>query len=198
MSARDRLTGGAGRWAAGCVNAWAGPRLLVLIFHRVLAQPDAMFPGEPDALRFDRLMALVARSFQVMTLAHAASRLVAGTLPSRALAITFDDGYADNHSVALPILQRHGLVATFYVSTGFLNGGRMWNDSIIETIRRCRSDRLDLSVFGLGVLPLGDDAQRRAAIHLLLPVLKHKPLWRATTPWRGSGPWLANRPYPIR
>ncbi|MCK7493591.1 MAG: polysaccharide deacetylase family protein [Comamonadaceae bacterium] len=55
-------------------------------------------------------------------------RLGEGTLPARALAITFDDGYADNHDVALPILRRHGLNATFFVATGFLDGGIMWND----------------------------------------------------------------------
>jgi hypothetical protein len=45
---------------------------------------------------------------------------------------------ADNHDVALPILQRHGLCATFFIATGFLNGGRMWNDTIIETVRACK------------------------------------------------------------
>jgi peptidoglycan/xylan/chitin deacetylase (PgdA/CDA1 family) len=51
--------------------------------------------------------------------------------------ITFDDGYADKHDVAMPILQRHGLCATFFIATGFLNGGCMWNDTIIETVRAC-------------------------------------------------------------
>jgi peptidoglycan/xylan/chitin deacetylase (PgdA/CDA1 family) len=37
--------------------------------------------------------------------------------------ITFDDGHADNFHIALPILQGHGLPATFFIATGFLDGG---------------------------------------------------------------------------
>lgn len=40
--------------------------------------------------------------------------------PGRAIAITFDDGYADAYSEALPVLQRYGLLATFYIVTNFV------------------------------------------------------------------------------
>ena len=40
--------------------------------------------------------------------------------PSRAVALTFDDGYADAFSQALPALQAHGMVATFYIVSGFV------------------------------------------------------------------------------
>jgi peptidoglycan/xylan/chitin deacetylase (PgdA/CDA1 family) len=105
-------------------------------------------------------------------------RLHDGSLPARAACITFDDGYADNHVVALPILQRHGLCATFFIATGFLGGGRMFNDSIIETIRRATGATLDLrglGVEGLGVLALGDQGARRHAIEALLRALKYRP-----------------------
>ena len=71
-------------------------------------------------------------------------RLQQGRLPPRALAITFDDGYADNRTVAAPLLERHGLPCTFFVATGFLDGGRMWNDTLIETVRRAPGQTLDL------------------------------------------------------
>ena len=160
----------------------AGPRarLSILIFHRVLRVPDPLMPGEVDALAFDRICNWVAQWFSVLPLDQAVERLHRDDLPSRALAITFDDGYADNQEVALPILQRHGLCATFYVSTGFLDGGRMWNDTVIETVRRSSLPALvlaDVPVDGLPdlpALPLGDAAQRRAAIHALLGALKYK------------------------
>lgn len=152
------------------------PRLSILIFHRVHARSDTIFPDEPDAARFDRLMGFVARSFRVMTLGDAVSRLAQGSLPSRALVITFDDGYADNAEVALPILQRHGLVASFFVSTGFLDGGRMWNDSVIECVRACHQQEIDLECFGMGRCSLGTAADRRHAIGALLPRIKYLSL----------------------
>ena len=70
-------------------------------------------------------MAWVRDWFNVLPLSEAASRLAQGTLPARALSITFDDGYADNREIAAPILQRLGLSATFFIATSFLGGGCM-------------------------------------------------------------------------
>jgi peptidoglycan/xylan/chitin deacetylase (PgdA/CDA1 family) len=148
-------------------------RLSILIFHRVHARPDTIFPDEPDAARFDRLMRFVARSFRVMTLGDAVSCLAQGNLPSRALVISFDDGYADNTEVALPILQRHGLAASFFVSTGFLDGGRMWNDSVVECLRACRHQEIDLEAFGLGRCSLAGAVERRQVISAVLPRIKY-------------------------
>lgn len=153
-------------------------RLSILIFHRVLQQPDPLFPGEVDAAHFNEVCARLARWFQVLPLDEAVQRLQRGQLPARAAVITFDDGYADNHDVALPILRRHGLCATFYIATGFLDGGRMWNDSVIAAVRNSPLPQLDLSAMGLdGIrcLPLGDVVERRAAIDRLLKCLKYLP-----------------------
>ena len=170
----DRIVAQAGRWAAAAATLAGGPRLSILIFHRVLRDPDPIFPAELDAARFDRLMSLVARMFHVLPLERAVALLADGELPPRALAITFDDGYADNHDVALPILQRLGLNATFFVATAFTNGGRMWNDTVIECLRRTQCVCVDLSDFGLTELPTASASDRRAAIERLLPLIKYQ------------------------
>lgn len=148
-------------------------RLSILIFHRVLSQADPLFPGEQDARRFNEVLSWVARWFQVMPLDTAVSRLGAGTLPARAAAITFDDGYADNAINALPLLQRHGMAATFFIATSFLDGGRMWNDSVIEAVRAFRGKALDLRDAGLGSYGLESDEQRGIAIEALLGHIKY-------------------------
>ena len=156
----------------------ARSRLSILIFHRVLPQPDPLFPGEVDAVRFDRICGWMSKWFKVLPLDEAAERLAQGRLPSGAAAITFDDGYADNHDVALPILKRHGLSASFFVATGFLDGGRMWNDTVIEAVRRCASPELDLTGLGptgLGRLSLADIRQRQQAITMIIGAIKYLP-----------------------
>ena len=153
----------------------SGPhaRLSILIFHRVLPALDPLFPGEQYASRFDEMLRWVGRWFRVLPLDEAVARLADGTLPSRPAAISFDDGYADNATQALPLLQRHGMSATFFIATSFLNGGRMWNDSIIESVRLCDKVSLDLRDAGLGLHPLGSIAQRQAAIESLIGQIKY-------------------------
>ena len=112
-------------------------RLSILIYHRVLQSPDPLRPGEPIVDEFRQRMNLLRRYFNPLPLVEAIDRLQAGELPERAVCVTFDDGYADNESVALPILKKSGIPATVFVATGFLNGGQMWNDTVIESIRTC-------------------------------------------------------------
>lgn len=150
-----------------------GPLLSTLIFHRVHAQADSLFPGEPDALRFTRLMEFVASAFRVMTFGEALDALENGRLPTRSLVITFDDGYADNVAVAMPIMRKVGVPGTFFVSTGFLDGGRMWNDTVIECIRRSELREIDLESLGCGRVSLQTMEDRRKAIGTILLKLKY-------------------------
>jgi peptidoglycan/xylan/chitin deacetylase (PgdA/CDA1 family) len=150
--------------------------LSILIYHRVLAQRDPLFPAELDRDDFDLHLRLIKSMFTVIPLIDAVRHVQAGTLPPRAACITFDDGYADNAEVALPILQRHGLNATFFVATGFLNGGRMWNDTVIELVRRAPAGMLDASGLGLGQHAVGSVDERKQALTTLIGKLKYLPM----------------------
>jgi len=156
--------------------AGPGARLSILIYHRVLPEPDPLFPGEATVKCFDAQMSLLRSIFHVLPLHEAVERLQAGTLPARAAAITFDDGYADNLTHALPILQKHGLHATFFIATSYLNGGRMFNDTVIESIRRSPHAQFDLSDLGLGKHDLGSNTAKAEAIGKILPQVKYLPL----------------------
>lgn len=161
--------------------AGARARLNVMIFHRVLPQPDPLFPDEVDAARFDQMLGWVKSWFNVLPLDEAVRRLQEGSLPARAAALSFDDGYADNHDIALPLLQKHGLSCSFFVATGFLDGGRMWNDTLIESVRLSSRFMLDLRGLtdahgeDLGQHALGDTASRRAALGKLIERVKYLP-----------------------
>jgi peptidoglycan/xylan/chitin deacetylase (PgdA/CDA1 family) len=151
-------------------------RLSILIFHRVRPEPDAVLPTEPTAEEFDALLRHIGTRFVVVPLLAGIRSLYAGTLPARALAITFDDGYADNLDLAAPILRRHGMPATVFVSTGYLDGGCMFNDLVIEAFRSTRARVLDLSTLGLARHALGSIDDRRTAIDRVLAQIKYLPI----------------------
>lgn len=152
---------------------WPQARLSILIYHRVLPQPDPLFPDAVDARVFDRHLRLLKRFFNVIPLLQATQQLHSRSLPPRAACITFDDGYADNATVALPMLQRHGLSACFFIATGYLDGGQMWNDSVIERVRHAGGAELDLSACGLGRFPIGSAALKSKAIGAILARIKY-------------------------
>jgi peptidoglycan/xylan/chitin deacetylase (PgdA/CDA1 family) len=158
---------------AKMVSLIGGSRLSILIFHRVLPQPDPLQPSEPDAASFAALLRWLGSTYQVLPLVEATRRLAAGSLPANAACITFDDGYADNLTVAAPILVRHRMMATFFIATGFLEGGRMFNDTVIESVRAHQGDVLDLESLGLGRMPTRTSAERIAAIGKLLDQVKY-------------------------
>ncbi len=120
-------------------------------------------------------MELLAAEFNVIPLSEGVEGLRGGALPARAVSITFDDGYADNEKNALPILARLGLTATFFISTGFSEGGVMFNDVVIESVRRAPAGSYDLASHGLGGCELADSASRRAAIDLIIGAIKYRP-----------------------
>lgn len=141
----------------------AHSRLSVLIFHRILEEPDPLLPHEISAPQFRQEMLILSRQFSVLPLHEGLARLADGTLPPFALCITFDDGYRDNYAVALPILREYGLNATFFVASGYLDGGVMWNDALLDTMRRWPDDEIDLSGWGIARLSMRTLEDRRKA-----------------------------------
>lgn len=90
----------------------------ILMYHMVSEhRPGAKFNKlRVTPANFAQQMAMMVRSgYQFFTMSELVTRWQAGTLPKKALAITFDDGYQDNLTQALPILQQYQVPATIYV-----------------------------------------------------------------------------------
>jgi peptidoglycan/xylan/chitin deacetylase (PgdA/CDA1 family) len=98
-------------------------RLLVLGWHNVAGTYG--FPSSPGAGERGFVQQMRALSWvgNVLALGDALQRLAAGEqLPPRSVALTFDDGYRDNLTLAVPVLERLGLPATFFLVPRFLDG----------------------------------------------------------------------------
>ncbi len=162
-------------WGAGLlakVGGYAFPdsvhsRLSVLIFHRILKEPDPLLPYEITAKQFAAEIAALAKHFTILPLDEGLARLRNNTLPPFALCLTFDDGYRDNYTIALPILQSLGIKATFFIASSYLDGGRMWNDTLLTIVRRWPDEMIDLTDWGIPRIPMQDLAQRQQAWGLL-------------------------------
>ena len=149
-------------------------KYVVLTYHRVRPDTDPLIPGMCDVPRFRSQLRVMKRWFNVLPLAEAIRRSEAGTLPARTVCITFDDGYRDNLDEALPLLREAGLPATFFIATGYLNDGIMWNDQVIHAVRHRAPGQWNLEPVGLGSRDVGDMAQRRALLNDLITALKHR------------------------
>jgi len=90
------------------------------MYHRV-----ANLPSDPQLLcvtpeHFAEHLEILRRDYQPLSLLGLAKALGEGTLPNRAVVVTFDDGYADNLENAAPVLRRQGIPATVFVTSGAL------------------------------------------------------------------------------
>ncbi len=149
-------------------------RLVILNYHQVPEQADSLRPDQVDRLVFRQQLAVLRRYFNVVNLADGIDAMRTNNLPPRAVAITFDDGYRDNHDVALEELSQARLPATFFIATDYLDGGRMWNDTLIESIRLTSRTTLRLEEIGLeGALCLETNQDRIQAIRTLIPAVKY-------------------------
>ena len=128
---------------------------IVLLYHGVYADgldldgrnSSGKHISEGD---FSRQMDILARewnavSMRDISLAHRGET----PLPPRAVAVTFDDGFANVHDVAWPILRERDLPATFYLTTGFIDSGRgSWTDQLEIMILGCTARSLELETSG--------------------------------------------------
>lgn len=151
------------------------PRLNILMYHRVMPEVDPLRPWEIDQQQFRQHMQWISGIFNVIPLSEAVEQLKKGSLKRRSLAITFDDGYLDNATHALPILKEFGFHATFFCTSAWLEGGQMWNDKVIESIRLWPKDVLSIDALKLKELPVKSLAEKNKAIETILPILKYQP-----------------------
>jgi peptidoglycan/xylan/chitin deacetylase (PgdA/CDA1 family) len=175
---RERLA----RWAArtGLTRALGllGQRtqLIVLNYHRLGSAADTrfdsgVFSATPED--FESQLRFLAERFHVVDLETAVS-FVEGNRSWRGagILITFDDGYADNHELALPILRAHGHKAVFFLSTAFVGTTRVpWWDQIAFALKT--STRGDVHLRYPSELHVHlDDSDREPLVRQILALYK--------------------------
>jgi peptidoglycan/xylan/chitin deacetylase (PgdA/CDA1 family) len=126
--------------------------LVVLTYHRI-AEPgirsnhyyDPIISATPES--FEQQMLLFGKHFTPISIAEMRDLQALGVIASRTrkplLLVTFDDGYRDNFDVALPILQKLGIPATFFIATRFLDCPQLpWWDHIAYVLKHTQTSQL--------------------------------------------------------
>jgi peptidoglycan/xylan/chitin deacetylase (PgdA/CDA1 family) len=109
-------------------ESFRGPSGAILMYHSVLPNPSLQIDSFGGIAHSESVfrgqMELLARDFHPISLEESVKCLRSGNLPKRSVVVTFDDGYADNYEVAMPILNQSGVPATFYVTVDCVENRR--------------------------------------------------------------------------
>jgi peptidoglycan/xylan/chitin deacetylase (PgdA/CDA1 family) len=97
---------------------WTTPRALILMYHRI-----TRLPNDPHLLavtpeHFAEHLDIIRQMGHPISLSDLAQAIQKGRVPNRAIAVTFDDGYADNLHEAKPLLDAAGVPVTVFVTAG--------------------------------------------------------------------------------
>ena len=168
----------AGLLCAAGVPAFARWRhrdvLAILMFHGVEDEPLSPVCGHVlGSALYRRQLEYVRKHFNVLPLEEALQRLAGGTLPPRAMAITFDDGTRNLATHAVPVLRELGLPAAVFLATGPMGSGEtLWPDRLWLAIARTAATEVDLAALGLGACSLDGIANRGKAYAVAVEALK--------------------------
>jgi len=155
-------------------TSWRQRRMLILGYHGVSAADEHLWDGElyipPELLR-ERFTILRDGGYRVLPLGEAIERLYDGSLPPRAVALTFDDGATDFRSMALPLLEEFGFPATVYLTSYYCQLQRPVFNTVLRYIFWKSQDKwietASLTASG-GRFPLATLTDREAAFTAIL------------------------------
>jgi peptidoglycan/xylan/chitin deacetylase (PgdA/CDA1 family) len=185
------VAGGYARWRR---RRLPRDRALILMYHHVTGPaetPDrwwAPFQRGIPLARFERQMRFLRRAMTPVSLRDVVEAVRGERgLPPRAVAVTFDDGYLDNYTAAFPALKRHGIPATVFVSTAFVEtGATFWWDQVFAMARATSAPSLDVAPVAAAagartpsrVMPLATAACRVEAAEAIIDLVRPLPAER--------------------
>lgn len=130
-----------------------GPRPVILMYHRIVDETFDPWGLAVSPQVFEDQLRWITENRTVLPLVEFAERHGDGTLPDRAIALSFDDGYACFADTAVPLLRQLELPATVFIAVELAErGGSFWWHELQRIV--LRSDRETLRVDGESV-PLG-------------------------------------------
>jgi peptidoglycan/xylan/chitin deacetylase (PgdA/CDA1 family) len=118
------------------------------------------------------------RNYQILTIDEVIRHLKSGVgFRKPSVAITFDDGYLDNYTLAYPVLKKHGVPATVYLSTGLIGTSqRIWTDQIEFMLLETRKNQFSVPrLLGEKELRIKTKKEKEQVSNGITEALKKRP-----------------------
>jgi peptidoglycan/xylan/chitin deacetylase (PgdA/CDA1 family) len=176
------------RGLCGRMMDWAGAhnslpaidrRAAILCFHGVDVSPEPDVEDNVLDLRdFRRLLRVLNRSFSVISLAELVEAVRSGhECPPQSVVITFDDGYANNATIAANELDRYRMAWSAFLPTRIIEANeRQWTDDVRLLLHRGRQRELQLHWANHRIsLNLTTRTARRAAVQEVIERCRYQP-----------------------
>jgi peptidoglycan/xylan/chitin deacetylase (PgdA/CDA1 family) len=120
------------------------PKFLVLCYHRIGMQGIPLFSELPPAL-FEAQMRYVRRRYRILSLDDLCEEMEKPSRKEDAVAVTFDDGYRDLHTYALPVLRKYKIPATIFLPLVSIETGQVpWYDRVFLALKVFPEDELQI------------------------------------------------------
>jgi peptidoglycan/xylan/chitin deacetylase (PgdA/CDA1 family) len=125
------------------------PHGVILMYHRIAEVEHDPWSLCVSPTHFAEQLDVLSRRADVVPLQRLFEAIPGSRRRRPPVAITFDDGYADNLHVAKPLLERYDMPATLFVATGYTGPGRaFWSDQLVRIVLAAPTlpDRLSLTI----------------------------------------------------
>lgn len=121
--------------------------LIVLMYHRVIDREDPLFVGIP-VKQFEEQMKYISDRWNPVSEEQVVNFYRHGkALPEGAVFVTFDDGYKDAYTLALPVLKKHRIPAIVFVSSDPVdNNDLLWTDELSLLLKHTNRSSLELII----------------------------------------------------
>jgi peptidoglycan/xylan/chitin deacetylase (PgdA/CDA1 family) len=158
------------------LNLWTAKAYFsVLNYHRVIPEQglESEHAVTPDL--FEQQLIWLKRHFNVLPMPIAFQLAQSGLLPKNVVVITVDDGFYDSHQFIFPLLQKHQLTATFFITTNGIETGSLWEDQIMTAVLYANKDHKKISLLGRD-FNLEGISDRRHALQTITELVKYQTL----------------------
>ncbi len=140
-----------------------GSRYAILCYHRVGTEGVPLFSTLPPAV-FEAQMRFLRRHYRLVSLDQLYSELQEPASRGQAVAVTFDDGYADTYHNAFPILKRYQVPATVFLIVGSIETGEVaWYDKTFLALKVYPGATLEIELDRIRRFTLDSPAARLSA-----------------------------------
>jgi peptidoglycan/xylan/chitin deacetylase (PgdA/CDA1 family) len=125
-------------------------QVAILMYHRVGPKNDTWSLESLDPQTFQKQIEYFSRNFELISLDELVRCIrQKKSLPKKAVAITFDDGYRDNYLHAYPIIKKYNIPTTIFLTTGHIGTNKLfWWDKVSYIVKHTRVNKLNLGKFG--------------------------------------------------